>query len=932
LHLAAARGLTNQVARLLAANAPMDVKDTNGLTPLDVAVQAKQTEAVRLLLAKNAPDASSKYGISTPLHEAAASGDINALTNALQTTTNLEAHDELGFTPFQIAVKRGHLLAASLLLEAGANVNARDAKGNTALQIILQEPPPYIFDHPSLRWYARVHQDEQLKYLYPYMVDTGYSSSSALLEATVFLLANKASVSGTNDAGKSVIELVTSDSARILPEDREKLLQLFGRQSISSGHDSLNERDANGDTALHRAARDIYADKVAELIASGADVNATNNLGRTPLHAAVEHLGIWPGPLTELLKAGANPNAQDNEGMTPLHVLLATDSSFRAEAARALLEAGANPNSEDNHGLTPLLTLANSHNDSSAEVLKILLQGGANPNAKDKHGRTALHLFLSGKWPWNSAGECIPLLADAGADFSAADDQGRTPLHYLAALGGQSPMFFIHNIGDVLEKAKVNIRARDDEGNTPLHLAAKYGTKDVFGWLLQHGASLDTTNNAEETPRQLALTSTNQFAPFWFNSDVDIYQAIREEKLESVAAILKSEPDLLNKTNQFGETPLRAAVMSNRTNIVEFLAQRGAKWDEVSATIANRAKILQDILARKPAFVTNISYTGNLLHLAAEHDAVAAAKTLIAAGADLHARDVWGLSPLGDALLRHQTNVANLFFQQGARENIFDAVYLGDFGTTKNLLAQDKSLARATNKNRLTLTEIAAATGHDKILKLLLNDGAPLDSTNGTTPLHAAAIYDQTNAVKLLIQRGANREACDEHGFTPLHLAVIQGSTETVALLLKHGWFKSGADPNARTISPPSGPTRPMPMMSRFGMSAGNTALHFAAMNAQTNIIELLLKSGASVNATNAIGMTPLDFASRGSFGPPISFWIGRDFIFGPPELFRTFHNNPQISPSARKAAIDLLEKAGARHGENFQRNGMPGIMRGGIF
>jgi ankyrin repeat protein len=896
LHLAAASGLTNQLARLLAANAPTDVKDTNGLTPLDAAVQAKQTEAVHLLLAKNPQSISAKYGISTPLHKAAADGDINSLTNALQTMTNLETHDELGFTPFQIAVKHGHLLAASLLLEAGADVNARDAKGNTTLQLILQEQPPYISDRPSLRWYARVHQDEQLKYLYPYMVDSGYSSSSALLEATVFLLAYKADISGTNDAGKSVIELATSDSAMILPEGREKLLELLGKHGVSSVQNSLSERDAHGDTALHRAARGYDAEDAGRIIAAGADVNATNNLGRTPLHAAVEKIYSRPGPLEELLKAGANVNAQDNEGLTPLHVLATADTSFRKEATRALLEAGANP------------------------------------NARDKHGRTPLLLFLSGKWPWNEAGDCTAALLEAGANPLLTDDQGQTPLHYLAALGQQNPMFFIQKIGDTLVAAKVDVQARDNEGNTPLHITAKTGTKDVFDWLIQHGASLDATNYAGQTPRQLALDSTNQFSPFRFNSDLDIYQAIREGKLESVAAILKSSPELLNKTNQSGETPLRVAAMSNRTNIVEFLAQRGAQWDDVSATIANRAELLHDILARQPSDVTNVVYGGSLLHLAAEHDSATAAERLIAAGADLKVQDTWGLSPLGDALMRHQTNTANLFLKHDATENIFDAVYLDNSEAVTTLLAQNKSLARTTNKARLTLTEIAAATGHDKILKLLLDNGAPLDSENGTTPLHAAAIYNRTNAAALLIRRGAILDAFDKRGLMPLHLAVIQNSAETAALLLQHGLFKRGADPNARTISPSGAPTQPMPMMSRSAMSAGNSALHFAAMNAQINIIELLLQSGASVNATNTAGMTPLDYASRGNFGPSISFWIGRDFTFGPPDLFNPVHSSHPIPTSARQAVIELLEKAGGKHGEKFPQNRMPGMMRDGFF
>jgi ankyrin repeat protein len=475
LHLAAARGLTNQLMRLLAANPPLDVKDTDGLTAFDVAVQAKQTEAVRLLLPRSSQNTSAKYGISTPLHKAAADGNIDSFTNALQTTTNLEAHDELGFTPFQIAVKRGHLLAATLLLEAGANVNARDAKGNTALHLIMLEPPSGISDEPPISWYARIRQDPQMMNLFGYLLLGGNSSQqSAVFDAAVFLLANKAVTSLTNDAGQSVVQLAMTNSVFIFEYERPVLLNLLSSRSAVAGNNGVNQRDSNGDTALHRAARDIYADKVDELIAGGAEVNATNNLGRTPLHAVVENLSGWPGPLTELLKAGADANAQDNEGMTPLHVLAtASEKMFRREATKALLEAGANP------------------------------------NIRDKHGRTTLLVFLSGKWPWDYAGECVSTLLEAGADPTIADDQGQTAFHYLAALGEERPMFFIRGIGDTLIAAKANVQARDNAGNTPLHIAAKAGTKDVYDWLIQHGASLDATNYAGQTPRQLMLNSTN---------------------------------------------------------------------------------------------------------------------------------------------------------------------------------------------------------------------------------------------------------------------------------------------------------------------------------------------------------------------------------------------------------------------------------------
>ncbi len=887
LHLAAQLGLTNQIARLLAANAPFNVKDTNGLTPFDAAVQAKQIAVIRLLLEKNLPGVSSQYGFSTPLSEAAENGDTNMLVNALQTTTNVDARNELGFTSFQLAMLHGHLLAATLLLEAGANVNAPDAQGNTALHLTMLHSPGYIADLPPMRWYARVRQNPQTTNLFDYLLLGGTSSQqSALFTAAVFLLANKADADATNNAGQTVAQLLMAPSTFVFDNERPMLLRLLEKPAGTAANRGVNARDVNGDTVLFRAARDIYADKVDELIAAGAEVNATNNQGRTPLDAAVEEISIWPGPLLELLKAGANVNAQDNEGMTPLDILAVSDSSFRVEAAQVLLEAGANP------------------------------------NLRDKQGQTALHLFLTGKWPWNNAGECIALLLHAGANPSVTDNQSRTPLHYLAGLGDQNPLFFIRNVTNYFSSAKINIESRDDVGDTPLHVAARTGTADVFNWLVRQGADLDLTNNAGETPRLLALRSTNVFVRHEFAAQTDIFQAARDGNLETVSNLLKTLPQLLNGTNFLGETPLRLAAANHRTNVVEFLAQQGAQWDAVSAVLAGRDDVLRDLITQQPRLITNSLGGQNLLQLAAANGQVVIVKQLLVAGADLETPDIWGLSPLGVALAHHQTPVVNLFLARNAKENIFDAVSLGDEKAAQALLTEDKSLALATNRTGLPVTAIATALGHAEILKRLLDDGAPLTGS-GTTLLHIAAVYNQTNEASLLIRRGARVEAFDRMGYTPLQLAASEGSSGVAALLLKPGWFKRGANPDTRTLAPTI--ETHWPRFAPGTTFSENTALHLAALSAQTNMIALLLKAGASVNATNSAEMTPLDFATL--TGPPFAVRLPGTF---PGQGFRLKFEpgilpqptNPFESWAVRqRVAASLLENAGAKHGPQYRQN-----------
>jgi ankyrin repeat and protein kinase domain-containing protein 1 len=134
LHVAALRGFADIVDELLAHGASADAQDSNGVTPVHVAL-AQEHDRIALALIKHARTAinsATAQGV-TPLHLTAYDDNERLTELLLKLGAVVDAQDEDGDTPLHLAAQNGYQDIAKRLLEAGANVHAANKLGHTPL-------------------------------------------------------------------------------------------------------------------------------------------------------------------------------------------------------------------------------------------------------------------------------------------------------------------------------------------------------------------------------------------------------------------------------------------------------------------------------------------------------------------------------------------------------------------------------------------------------------------------------------------------------------------------------------------------------------------------------------------------------------------------------------------------------------------------------
>ncbi len=424
------------------------------------------------------------------------------------------------------------------------------------------------------------------------------------------------------------------------------------------------------------------------------------------------------------------------------------------------------------------------------------------------------------------------LVVDRGVDVNQAAPDGATALHWAVHRNDAG-------LVDLLLDAGADVSAVNRYGVQPISLAAENGNAEILEALLDAGADPNAALPEGETVLMTAARTGDA-------------AAIR------VLLVRGADPNLRDGFR--GQTALMWAAARNNADAVHALAELGADVHAETETVARPPLGNQLFYAPPPTGFTALLFAARSGHI----DAV---QVLLAAGADVNDTLSDGQSALVVAVANANWELADYLLDRGADPNLAGAGW--------NALHQLLRTRRMNTGFGFPGPIPSGSVDSIDVLKKMIAVGGDVDARMtvngmkdgqrnrlnrlGATPFFLAAKVTDTEAMRVLLDAGADATVPSADGTTPLMVASgvaiwnpgedggsLPGQEnevlDAVKLCLEHG-----DDINAANYR-------------------GMTALHGAAFRGANNVAEYLVEQGADLDARTDLGYSPLAIADGFSY------------------------------------------------------------------
>jgi len=484
---------------------------------------------------------------------------------------------------------------------------------------------------------------------------------------------------------------------------------------------------AGSDKCLQVLSDHYPAEKMREIVLN-------DRKGEQPLHVAAA-IGS-PELVQKLLSYGADPNAENKNGKTPLVLAVASDSSRAVEVL--MRDEKTDINKVDRQGGFPLAVAIKA--SSPATVQAVLAAGksrGLNLKQKNEQGLSVAHFIASRSC--DDVKPLISILTKSGISFNEPDAKGRTPLHHAVLLGATAVA------DDLVSVGRASADAPDYKGDTPLIMAASKGDEKMVHTLASHGDA-KKKNSSGQQAIHMATTPAVVARLLQFGVDVNardfdnrtpLFHAVargREDlvttfvaKGASVAVVDSKGVSVLSAAIQSGQKNmpqciLRAAEvakfspsdqLSSLSELINHPDERG--WSPAHVAAATKAASVVKLLGDKGANLNAIDQKGNTpMHIAVamgSPEVIGAAKASSSGGAlSLVTQNNEGLTPMTMAIVHGKPSFVDQILASGGASVI-----------TQPDLVLAASSGRVEEERILIRALVKESGGHDGKLSIALS-------------------------------------------------------------------------------------------------------------------------------------------------------------------------------------------------------------------